>query len=172
MYVAFEQSLWTHSQSPHPLSPYIVYNSPKSRNRLKSKPSLCPQTQDDISTTGIEIQKLLTTRSQLWDYTELSKFLPFLCGRHDERQENSLLWPTNQKSHRHDRTPLFCCRTEVTAPISHGISSQRRMVAYAAFPEIAPPAAGRGFSYTISRQRHTPKRDSFSVIFPSTQRAV
>ena len=79
-------------QVTHPLSPYIVYNSPKKqkKSRLKSKTFALPSDGMSFDTTVINSKKALDLKSTLRIILNLSeKFLPLLCGMHDDKEEFS-----------------------------------------------------------------------------------
>ena len=95
-------------QVTHPLSPYIVYNSPKKQKIPPEKQNLRFALRRDVFRHDCyKFKKALDLKSILRIILNLSKkFLPLLCGRHDDKEEFIII-ADRQKSHRHDRTPCF-----------------------------------------------------------------
>ena len=96
-------------QVTHPLSPYIVYNSPKKQKKIPpEKQNLRFALRRDVFRHDCyKFKKALDLKSTLRIILNLSeKFLPFLCGMHDDKGK-FIIMADRQKSHRHDRTPCF-----------------------------------------------------------------
>ena len=78
-------------QVTHPLSPYIVYNSPKKQKIPPEEQNLRFALRRDVFRHDCyKFKKALDLKSTLRIILNLSEnFLPFLCGMHDDKEEFS-----------------------------------------------------------------------------------